>query len=206
MGGAWGLCASDATCLPFADKSFDAIICAEVLEHIPDEIAAVKELNRVLKPGRILAVSVPRFFPEWVCWKISREYRTAENGHIRIYQKKGLIDLVQKSGFILKGCHFAHSLHTPYWWLKCLMGSSRENVFPVNLYHRFLTWDILKKPRLTRLIDHLLNPILGKSIVLYFQKSGSPTRFQYGKAITSTTIKATTVINTPKRKISGALR
>lgn len=170
VGGTWGLCASDITRLPFGDRSFDTIICAEVLEHIPDEKEAVKELHRVLKPGGILAVSVPRFFPEWICWKISREYRAAENGHIRIYQKKSLIDLVEKNGFFLNGCHYAHSLHTPYWWLKCLMEPSREGIFPVNLYHRFLIWDILKKPRLTRWIDHLLNPILGKSIVVYFQK------------------------------------
>ena len=169
-GGAWDLCVSDITSLPFADQSFDTVLCAEVLEHISDEKTAVKELNRVLKPGHILAVSVPRFFPEWICWKISREYRTAENGHIRIYQKKRLIELVQKNGFILKGRHYAHSLHTPYWWLKCLMGPSREDAFPVNLYHRFLTWDIFNKPRMIRLIDHLLNPILGKSLVLYFQK------------------------------------
>jgi SAM-dependent methyltransferase len=177
-GGAWGLCASDITCLPFADQSFDAVICAEVLEHIPDEKAAAEELFRVLKPGRILAVSVPRFFPEWICWQISREYRTAENGHIRIYQKKSLMDLMQNNGFILKSCHYAHSLHTPYWWLKCLVGPSREDSFPVNLYHRFLTWDIFYKPRMIRLLDRLLNPIMGKSLALYFQKSGSPTRVQ----------------------------
>jgi hypothetical protein len=40
----------------------------------------------------------------------------------------------------------------------------------VNLYHRFLVWDLLKKPRLTRAIERMLNPILGKSLVVYCKK------------------------------------
>ena len=54
--------------LPFADNSFDKVICAEVLEHIPNYQAMLLEVRRVLKPGGIFAASVPRFFPEWVCW------------------------------------------------------------------------------------------------------------------------------------------
>jgi hypothetical protein len=41
---------------------------------------------------------------------------------------------------------------------------------PVNLYHRFLTWDIMKQPRGTRFLENLLNPILGKSLVVYLKK------------------------------------
>jgi hypothetical protein len=50
------------------------------------------------------------------------------------------------------------------------LGPGRADTWPVKLYHRFLTWDIMKQPRSTRLLDYLLNPILGKSIVLYFRK------------------------------------
>jgi hypothetical protein len=66
--------------------------------------------------------------------------------------------------------HFAHSLHTPFWWLKCLLGPKRSDSAPVNLYHRFLTWDIMKRPRGTRFLENLLNPILGKSVVVYLKK------------------------------------
>jgi SAM-dependent methyltransferase len=47
------------TSLPFADASFDCCLCSEVLEHIPDDGRAVRELARVLKPGALLLVSVP---------------------------------------------------------------------------------------------------------------------------------------------------
>jgi len=40
----------------------------------------------------------------------------------------------------------------------------------VNLYHRILVWDLMKKPKFTGFIDKLLNPVLGKSLVLYFKK------------------------------------
>ncbi len=53
----------DALALPFADGEFDRIVCAEVLEHIWEDVAAIKELIRVLRPGGTLAISVPRWLP-----------------------------------------------------------------------------------------------------------------------------------------------
>jgi ubiquinone/menaquinone biosynthesis C-methylase UbiE len=163
------LCA-DITRLPFADNFFDLVICSEVLEHIPDDRKAVSELVRVLKPGKILVVSVPRELPEKICWALSEDYHTVENGHIRIYKKKELIGLLKQSGLQQYSCHYAHSLHTPYWWLKCLFGVRREDITLVNLCHRLLVWDMMKKPMLTRLADNLLNPIIGKSVVVYLRK------------------------------------
>jgi hypothetical protein len=40
----------------------------------------------------------------------------------------------------------------------------------VRLYHRLLVWDLMKRPWITRAIDTLLNPVMGKSVVLYFSK------------------------------------
>lgn len=50
---------SDITRIPEPDASFDAIMCIEVLEHVPDALAAVRELSRLLKPGGRLIVSSP---------------------------------------------------------------------------------------------------------------------------------------------------
>ena len=167
----WNLSAMDATALPFGNEIFDAVVCSEVLEHIPEDGRAMDELIRILKPGKILAVSVPRFLPEKLCWMLSDEYFNANMGHVRIYKPKELIQRLESRGMRHFASHFAHSIHTPYWWLKCLVGPNRTDSLPVNLYHDLLVWDMMKKPKITRFMDKLLNPILGKSIVLYFQKS-----------------------------------
>lgn len=160
---------ADITRLPFHDNFFDLVICAEVLEHIPDQTVAISEMTRVLKPNENVVISVPRYWPERLCWALSKEYHTAEKGHIRIYRKKALVALLNKSSLKHWASHWAHSIHTPYWWLKCLVGPSREDSKLVNLYHRFLIWDIMGRPRITRFLDNLFNPLLGKSVVLYLR-------------------------------------
>lgn len=169
-GGLWTTLVADITGLPFSDNYFDMVICSEVLEHIPDQHTAIKEVTRVLRPGGDLVVSVPRYLPERICWALSDSYHQNANGHIRIYKKKELIALMEGSGSRLWASHFAHSLHTPYWWLKCLIGPNRQDSTLVNLYHRFLVWDMMKKPWMTRFLENLLNPLLGKSIVFYLRK------------------------------------
>jgi SAM-dependent methyltransferase len=161
---------ADITALPFDDFCFDHVICAEVMEHVPNDETAASELIRVLKPGGNLIVSVPRFYPEKICWMLSEEYYNSNGGHIRIYTRKQITAIFERLGMRPWSSHFAHSLHTPYWWLKCLLGLNSEDAMPVHIYKRFLTWDIMEKPWITRMADRLLNPVLGKSLVLYFKK------------------------------------
>jgi SAM-dependent methyltransferase len=162
----------DALSLPFADASFDRVIASEVLEHVPDDVAALAELGRVLRPGGTLAVTVPRWFPERICWALAEEYHAPHvaDGHVRIYRRTRLAWLVTTSGLRPIGSHHAHALHSPYWWLKCAAGLDRPDRWPVRAYHGLLVWDITKKPLLTRVIDRALNPLLGKSLVLYAEK------------------------------------
>jgi SAM-dependent methyltransferase len=169
-GGAWSLAAADVTGLPFEDECFDLVICSEVLEHIDNYLQAIDEIIRVLKPGCNLVVSVPRYWPESICWLLSTDYHTADGGHVRIFKPAQLATELQNAGVQPWARHYAHSLHTPFWWLKCLVGPNREDSLPVNLYHRFLTWDIMNQPRTTRILENLLNPILGKSVVVYLRK------------------------------------
>ena len=162
----------DALSLPFADASFDLVIASEVLEHVHDDGAAMAELVRVLRPGGTLAVTVPRWFPEKVCWALAEEYHAPHvpDGHVRIYGRARLAWLVGAAGLRPKASHHAHALHTPYWWLKCALGLDRPDRWPVRAYHRFLVWDITRRPLVTRVLDRALNPVLGKSLVLYAVK------------------------------------
>lgn len=155
--------------LPFADASFDRIICAEVLEHVPDYRSMLAEIRRVLKPDGLLVVSVPRFAPEWVCWRLSRAYHQVEGGHVRIFRTRPLTRAVESLGLIRVHRHWAHSLHVPYWWLRCLLWERGDTAWPVRCYHRLLVWDLMRQPRFTRWLDRLLNPLMGKSLVMYFQ-------------------------------------
>lgn len=169
-GGIWNLSAADVTRLPFPDACFDLVVCSEVLEHIPDHEKAMHEIIRVLKHGKSVVVSVPRYLPERICWALSDDYFNANQGHVRIYRKRELIGLLERAGTRFLGHHYAHSIHSPYWWLKCFVGPTRTDSAWVNHYHRLLTWDMMKKPWITRLLDRLLNPVMGKSVVLYLQK------------------------------------
>lgn len=160
----------DALALPFPDDSFDVVIVSEVMEHIPDDKGVLAEAVRVLRPGGRIAVTVPRYGPEKVCWALSDEYHEVEGGHIRIYRADQLLARMREAGLAPYGTHHAHALHSPYWWLKCAAGVGNDGALPVRAYHKLLVWDIMKRPAVTRVAEGLLNPVLGKSLVAYATK------------------------------------
>jgi SAM-dependent methyltransferase len=139
------------------------------MEHIPDDESALHELHRVLKPNGILAVTVPRRWPEQICWLLSNDYHSAAGGHVRIYTRDDLESKLQRADLYPFRHHYAHALHSPYWWLKCAIGVDRD--LPITrAYHSFLVWDIMRKPRLVRTTERALDPVLGKSMVVYARK------------------------------------
>jgi len=168
--GSWLLSRADVTKLPFAEGVFDVVVCSEVLEHVEESRTAVSELVRVLKSGGDLVVTVPRFWPERICWAISSAYHHEPGGHIRIYKKGELLRLVEAAGTRCWRIRYRHALHTPYWWLKCLVGHKNEAFPLVRAYRKFLEWDIIRHPPLMAMIEHTLNPLIGKSMIFYLKK------------------------------------
>jgi SAM-dependent methyltransferase len=160
----------NALVLPYPDQTFDCVIASEILEHVPADNAMLDELVRVLKVGGRLAVTVPRWLPERLCWLLSDDYHSNEGGHIRIYRANKLRAKIARRGMTLTHTHYAHALHAPFWWLKCLVGVDNSDHPAVAAYHRMLVWDILQQPRLTRLAESTLNPLIGKSVAMYFEK------------------------------------
>jgi predicted SAM-dependent methyltransferase len=95
----------DVTRLPFSADSFDAIYCSHVLEHVPDDAAAMAELHRVLRrPGwAILQVPVLREVTDedpTVITPEERLQRFGQQDHVRVY---GLdyVDRLERNGFVV---------------------------------------------------------------------------------------------------------
>ena len=87
---------------PFADNTFSAIWCSEVLEHLFDPAFALREMHRVMKPGGRLLVTVP--YHGWfknvlIAMFKYDEHFVPSNPHIRFYTKNTLGKLAAQAGF-----------------------------------------------------------------------------------------------------------
>jgi hypothetical protein len=91
-------------------------------------------------------------------------------GHVRIFRKKQAINVISSHGFNFISHERFHALHAPYWWLRCMFWKTQETNKLVNAYKSILEKQILQKPLYLDILDKILNPILGKSIAMYFQK------------------------------------
>ncbi len=166
----FALTCANALQLPFPDASFDKVICSEVLEHIPDYHGALKEIERILKPGGTAAISVPRYVPEWICWQLSDDYHSNEGGHLRIFTARRLRSDIEATGLRYIRQHWAHALHSVYWWLQCAFWKTKETNPLVQAWHKLVVWDMMENPPLTKTIEKILDPLIGKSVVMYFYK------------------------------------
>jgi len=157
--------------LPFPDAFFHQVICTETLEHVPDDRAIMRELVRVLRPGGVLAVSVPDEYGERLLWRLSPRYRNTPGGHVRIYRRNEVARLLQESGVDPFTVQFRHSLETLRWLVHSVI--DREWGKPGRI-SRAIRW-LLDTPshrnwRLLAGCDALGNRILPKSIVVYGRK------------------------------------
>ncbi len=171
--GKWALLRGDIISLPFKDKTFHKVICSEVLEHVPDDTKAIREMVRVLKDDGILAISVPSCLPESICWRISRSYYDHPGGHVRIYKANQLITTLRQNNLRVYAKRHKHALHSFYWILRCIFGVNNEKALLPSLYHRFLVWDIYHSPRPVRILENILDRFFAKSLVIYAHKADS---------------------------------
>jgi SAM-dependent methyltransferase len=90
------VCRADVAALPFADGSFAAAVLGEVLEHVPDDEAALREVARVLRPGGHVAISVP------AGERLGPSDRWA--GHLRRYTRSKLLNVCARAGLRVDRC------------------------------------------------------------------------------------------------------
>jgi SAM-dependent methyltransferase len=79
------------TALPFPDASFDLVCAYDVIEHIEDDVLALREIKRVLKPGGHFHITVPAFQLLWSSHDVV-------NHHYRRYRRKLLLQRIQEAG------------------------------------------------------------------------------------------------------------
>jgi ubiquinone/menaquinone biosynthesis C-methylase UbiE len=102
----------DVTKMPFKTNSFSKLVCSEVLEHLPDDLKGLKEMNRVIKKGGTLCITVPHwnypFFWDPINYILQRSFNThiksgfwsgVWNFHVRLYDIDELKKVVKKAGF-----------------------------------------------------------------------------------------------------------
>jgi SAM-dependent methyltransferase len=155
--------------LPFADASFDRVICSEVMEHVHDYPAAARELARVTRPGGTIAVTVPTATSEHLYLRAGDDYFESPGGHIRIFRPRDLALALGRAGFATVGVGFAHALHTPYWVLRSLAGLPRADESAVVRAYRLFLIRATASRWMARL-EGLLNYCFPKSLILYGEK------------------------------------
>jgi SAM-dependent methyltransferase len=151
--------------LPFPDGRFDRVICSEVMEHVHDYPAALRELARVLRPGGSAAVTIPTAITEHLYLHLTREYFESPGGHIRIFRPRELAAAMGRAGFAVQGVGFAHALHSPYWALRAVLGLHDESPGLTRAYRLFLMKASFSP--LWRRVEHALDALFPKSLVLY---------------------------------------
>jgi SAM-dependent methyltransferase len=161
--------------LPFADATFDKIICSEVMEHVHDYRAAARELARVTRPGGRVAITIPTTTSENLYLRVGDDYFESLGGHIRIFEPRQLAEGLAEAGLATKGVGFAHALHTPYWVLRSIAGLPKADESRLVRAYRLFLIRATGSAAMTKL-ENVLNYCFPKSLILYAEKPAQPVR------------------------------
>jgi SAM-dependent methyltransferase len=175
-GGFGAMLQGNAFALPFADGTFDRVICSEVMEHVHDYVGAARELARVTRPGGRLAITIPTATSENLYLRLGDDYFESPGGHIRIFRPRQLALGLAEAGLSTLGVGFAHGFHTPYWMLRSVMRlPDADQSRLVRLYRKFLL-HATTSPLMDAVEKRILDFICPKSLILYAEKPESRIR------------------------------
>jgi SAM-dependent methyltransferase len=154
-------------CLPFRDDAFDAAICSETLEHVPNDVGVLRELRRVMQEGGTLAVSVPATRVESWMWKLSWEVSHTPGGHIRIYERGELLTKLRAAGWQPYAIRHRHAFESVYWLLGAVFGGGNPPPAPARMWRKLITSRRIGPSRWFDRAERLFARPFGKSIVIY---------------------------------------
>ena len=163
---------ADAQHLPFKHAVFDRVICTEVVEHLPDDRAAVEEIVRVLHAGGLAAISTPAFLPEALFWRLSRVYPERAQGHVRVYGPGKLTRLLRSAGVRIYAVRGRHAHQVLYWFLNCLSGLPRREPTLVRRFRRFMQYQEYRtdEDRTAWKLEAVADLVIPKDRIVYAKK------------------------------------
>ena len=182
-----GLAVADGQRLPFADASFDRIICTETLEHVADTQLTLRELARVLRPGGRLAVSVPHLLCEAILYRLIRGHLEFPGGHRRVFTPRTLARALARAGLQPYAGYLRDSLEATYWILLSLLSRPPRRFDGVLAALERWRARTRAEPysRFYHAADQLGNRLLPKSAVVYALKPACGTGGQEAPATPS---------------------
>jgi SAM-dependent methyltransferase len=155
----------DVTRLPFSHDRADLVLATDVIEHVDDDRAAIREIARVLKPGGVVLIAVPAF---GLLWGLQDEVAQ----HTRRYRKREVEAMMSDTGLIVeRSYYFNYLLFLPILLARTLLRLIRPNLSSENeinfpFMNRILsvifTFDIVTAP--------FLRPPFGVSVFLLATK------------------------------------
>jgi SAM-dependent methyltransferase len=120
--GLGGVDLGDICALPFADGSFDLVLATDIIEHVDDDLLALRELHRVLRPGGYLLLTVPTFS---ILWGLEDQV----SHHKRRYRLPELINKMNQASFLpMKSFYFNYLLFIPILAVRLLTRLIKPNV------------------------------------------------------------------------------
>jgi len=151
----------DVCAIPFPDDSFDLVLATDIIEHVDDDLQALKELQRVLKKSGRIVITVPTFPSLW-------GLQDDVAHHKRRYRRRDLLEKLEKSGFECdKGFHFNFLLFAPIWTARQVIRLAKVKLKSENQINSPLLNRILKAIfYLDVALARRLNPPFGVSLLI----------------------------------------
>ncbi|HEY8491941.1 MAG TPA: class I SAM-dependent methyltransferase [Dehalococcoidia bacterium] len=171
---------ADGAELPFPDASFDHVVCAETLEHVPDPGAVVDEIVRVLKPGGTAGFSVPDLYAETVMKGLcdllgfQERYVRMTSGHVRVFRRGELSRMLRARGLVPYHVTRREVLDSFYWLARLLISDRAPGSYVHRAVARFLDSRRVRFSRFIHALEAPLAPFWAKSVVVYARKPPAP--------------------------------